>query len=191
MIEYNPTVWSDYPNETTPITAYRLNNIESGIQNVTDAVNTLEGSQAQLSACLASYIQYTLSGMFRGWKRTDRMVTGSTDNTLLDNSPYYLIEKEYFDPAKHDGLMIWKNTTELVPPAWYSFDTETYASEGKVKISFHTSDNESYFTAADRFYFAFYKNPVPVSIWTGTQAQYDALSSYDSNTLYIIEEASS
>lgn len=168
-----------------------IDTLEGQLITLIGRATQLETTTSELTANLANYVKWTLTGMFRGWVRTDRTVTGSSDNTLLEDSPYYLIEKTYFDPDKRDGVMIWKNTTELVPPAWYSFDTETYESEGKVKIDFHTNDDESYFTASDRFYFAFYKNPAPLAMWTGTQAQYDALASYDTNTLYIIEEASS
>lgn len=205
IVASNPAYY-DVPASSTGVNIYyAVDSLTSRMTAAENDIDTLEGqfitligratqletTTSELTANLANYVKWTLTGMFRGWVRTDRTVTGSSDNTLLEDSPYYLIEKTYFDPDKRDGVMIWKNTTELVPPAWYSFDTETYENEGKVKIDFHTNDDESYFTASDRFYFAFYKNPAPLAMWTGTQAQYDTLASYDTNTLYIIEEASS
>jgi hypothetical protein len=39
-VPYTRTTWQDYPNTTTPITAARLNNIESGILGVESSVES-------------------------------------------------------------------------------------------------------------------------------------------------------
>ena len=118
-------------------------------------IDSLETITRGLISNLASYIKYTLSGMFRGWKRTDRMVTGTElyGSRPYSNVAYYVIEKEYFNPDNGDGLMVWRNTTELIPPALYHFNV----SDDEVTIVFHTEDD--YFASTDRVYFAFYKKP--------------------------------
>jgi len=50
-VPYTRTTWQDYPNTTTPITAARLNNIESGILGVESSVLSVE-SQLSLPKAL-------------------------------------------------------------------------------------------------------------------------------------------
>ena len=76
-------------------------------QAIYEAIQTNHSDIANINeaarAITATYIQYTLSGMFRGWKRTDRTMTGSTGNTLLARRPYYLIEKSISTPITATG----------------------------------------------------------------------------------------
>ena len=121
--------------------------------------------------------------------------TAAGNSTLLLERPYYTIPNVDFD-LNIDGIVIWRtrgSSSSVISSDFYTLDTQT--ENGSLIIRFSNSFTIS---ANDIFQFCTYAKPRYVSsndvrhIVSLTQTAYDALSTYDSSTLYcIIPEASS
>lgn len=101
----------------------------------------------------AGYIKAAFIGVNPDWEVesfTDRI---NAESPLVESPPYFLIPASKFNCAK-DGLLVWRNVTELIHPRWYTFDTTSVA--GQVKIIFTTS-SRVWFKPGDRYEFTVYR----------------------------------
>lgn len=172
-IEYSGKTWQDYPSETTPITAAELNRMEQGIKSACDGVDDVP---EQILSKLESFIK----SMYPDYTRTVLTETVDANSTLYpgEDDPYFNISSALFDPEK-DGLIIYKSGGIWIDKNVYEFDTST-ANVVRVEFSVNV------FSEGDEMIFQIYKKPSVPTIWTGTQAQYNAIAAPDADTIYII-----
>ena len=72
MSDYQPKTWKDYPNTTTPITAYDLNRIDSGVKEALEKVESVgEDFSEKINTAKSAII--------------DKIDT-STDDIIADNT---------------------------------------------------------------------------------------------------------
>lgn len=170
MSSYTPTNWQDYPgSRATPITAAELNRIDNGVADIYD----------RFSAFPKKFMETVFSDFAEGLIRVEVSETAS----LQEDNPYYDISTFY-----PKGLLAYRfrNSTETyLPYTTYTLTADT------TRIYFNTTFETTDILRLYFFHKPYVSSSTVSNIWTGTQAQYDALSSYDSNTLYVIEEVSS
>lgn len=109
-INYNPTTWVD---NTTPVNAQYLNNIEQGIANATTQINTNTSTINQHSADIAE-IQQELSGGTVDEKYINFMIGKPNVFATIygDDSPY--------------GVFVTNNISKFAPTPTISGNTYTY-----------------------------------------------------------------
>lgn len=172
--------------------------------NLIDDIEGLQGDISDIQRTIDTYAntygRLLISNVFPEIHKYSTMVTIHVSDTasLQGNAPYYDIT--CFQPTGLQAFKFHNNVAEYVRFTYTKTDNTAYPSPSStVQITFSTT-----FEATDDLILYFYPKPYISSqisstthlpavstIWTGTQTEYDALSSYDSRTLYIIEEASS
>lgn len=150
-------------------------------QAIYDCLNFLQTGSG------GGYIKLSLDSVFPEWIKTvvDEIVT--EESTLYGNDPYILVPSSAFDPSR-DGLLVWRNRTELIPRSFLVFDTVSVPN--KVKISFNLTAE---FQIGNRVEVTTYEKPYVTStavhqIVKITQDDYDSMAVHDANTLYCIVE---
>ena len=84
------------------------------------------------------------------------------------NKVHNLIVTDEHTFLKKAEILTKSNTKEYTPTGDYNPATKKYVDDSIATVNADTIDN--------------------LHIWTGTQAQYDALGTKDSNTIYLIKE---
>lgn len=184
-MSYTPTNWQNYPDSrATPITAAELNRIDNGVAEALAGMSDLQQS-------LANYQLYGFMAIEQdrtNLRHIELLVSNYA--SLLSDDPYYDIDGSYIDTSK-DGLLIYRNRYTFIEPPAYHFVTQ---QNEDIRVQFGSNVHFDSTETLTMWIFvkpSYVKSSSVADIWTGTQAQYDALSTHDSSTLYIIEEASS
>lgn len=152
-------------------------------------VNDVESLQEDVLDLQANAVIWTdalkaLGYTFSEYSMNQLNFSAAENPSIIGTNPS--IDLPNFDYTK-DGILVFKNDYIFIPNLSFA-----PLQGGGVTVTVGTT-----VTASDTVKIRCYIKPSYVesstvkSIWTGTQAQYDALSSYDSNTLYVIEEVSS
>lgn len=100
---------------------------------------------------ISAYIKSAFAGVFPEIPVMNTIENVTTSSTLYGQTPYFLLNKGEFD-CTIDGLLVWKNTRQLIPKAYYTFDTGSV--NGKVKIDFNLP---LFFNDGDTVLFSVYR----------------------------------
>ena len=136
-MSYTKTVWKDYPDTSTLMSAALLNKMEDGIaQGVSSA------------AAAHDYLLYALNGLFPRRTSTDVSAQGLYS---------YRIPRSQYDPS-NDGLLIWLKTTdsdEFDVLLGVNLDYGVTEDGGDVVVTFGALDVPA--AKRDKFRFTIYK----------------------------------